>query len=92
MEPIACKLSPAQFTGRAAEIRALFDAEVVEVERSPRQVVWRFRPEARPRFVAMAAAEAECCSFLSFYVEEDRLVISAPPGAKAALAELFGGG
>ena len=90
MEPIACSLSPAEFTGRAAAIRELFDADVVSADRSPREVVWRFRPEARERFVAMAAAEAECCAFLGFSVREDRLVISAPEGAEAALAELFG--
>ena len=92
MEPIACKLSPGDLAERTAEVRSLFDAEVLEVERSPREVVWRFRPEARPRFVAMAAAEAECCSFLDFSVARDRLSISAPEGAEAVLAELFGGG
>ena len=91
MKPIACSLPPSRFTGRAAEIRELFDSEVVSVERSPREVVWHFRPEARERFVAMAAAEAECCSFLTFSAEATRLVISAEAGAEAALAEMFGG-
>ena len=91
MEPIACKLSPRDLAGRTAEIRSLFDSEVLEVERSPRQVVWRFRPDARERFVAIAAAEADCCAFLDFTVERDRLSISAPEGAEAVLAELFGG-
>jgi hypothetical protein len=92
MKPIACSLSPAQFTGRAASIRALYDSEVVGVERSPREIVWRFRPDpaVRERFVAMAEAEAECCAFLDFAVEADRLVISAPEGAEGALAEMFG--
>ena len=92
MEPIACSLSPSQYADRAGAIRELFDAEVVAVERSPREVVWRFRPPARERFAAMAAAEAECCAFLRFDVGADRLTISAPPGAEAALAETFGGG
>ena len=52
----------------------------------------RFEPGARERVEAIAAAEADCCAFLTMDVraEDDAVVwmLEAPPGAEGVLDEL----
>ncbi|UJR79968.1 hypothetical protein [Sandaracinus amylolyticus] len=63
-----CTLSDGALEARMDELRALFDDELVRVERrSAGELVWRFRG-GHERVAALAARERECCAFLDMHV------------------------
>jgi len=89
--PIACSLSPAELSGRLEEISAVGRDALISV--GPDNAL-RFRPDPgiRARLDAIVAAEARCCSFLSFDLREDAgdlvLTIAAPADAEPLATEL----
>ncbi len=91
--PIACTLSPSEFSGREAEIRALGSDGLVDVRQEAGRVVLRFRPDPaiRGRVEALVAAESECCAFLDFRIDNEdtatTLTISAPNGGAEMVHE-----
>ena len=92
--PIACSLSAAEMPPRLAEMAAIGDTSLLDVERSERGAALRFRnhPGTRVRLAAIVAAEAECCAFLTMRMRDEpkaiTLVIDAPEGAEVVLEEL----
>jgi hypothetical protein len=92
--PIACTLDSAQLRRRESDIASLARAGLLAVEREARRVVLRFRPEepVRRRVAEIAAAEAACCAFLTFGIDDEPtvtvLTITAPAGGEAALQQL----
>jgi hypothetical protein len=92
--PIACSLGAADLERRLAELRALGSDGLVSVSQAPGRAVLTFRPgaEIRERVPSAAAAEAECCAFLDFRVEQHGeatvLTVSAPDGGAEVVGEL----
>jgi hypothetical protein len=92
--PIACSLNASQLEQRLAEIAAVGSASLISHTREGDRHLLRFRDDAttRQRLEAIAAAEAECCSFLELLLSEDAgelvLSIGAPEEAEAVAAEL----
>jgi hypothetical protein len=90
--PIACSLSETDLERRRAEIAALGRSELVAVRLEATRAALRFAAGARERVQAVAAAEAECCPFLTLRVAAEPgavlLTIDAPPDAAGVLAEL----
>lgn len=64
--PIACTLSGASLAERAAWLRRLGDAALIEGARRGDRLELRFRPEAADDLRELVRAERECCPFLSF--------------------------
>jgi len=99
--PISCTLDSAQLRRRESDIASLARAGLLAVEREDQRVVLRFRPEepVRRRVAEIAAAEAACCAFLTFGIDDEPaatvLTITAPAGGEAALhllADAFAAG
>jgi hypothetical protein len=94
--PIACSLTASQLPQRLAEIAALSrDSFLAD---GPDGLRFRGDETTRARLEALVAAEAECCSFLSFDIRrgEGELVLSiaAPLDAQSvadALSDAFAG-
>ncbi len=92
--PIACTLDAAERPRRERDIRRLGRDALMSVDRNDRTVTLRFRPETgvRERVEAIAAAEGDCCAFLSFEVsagpEAITLTIDAPAGGEPMMNEL----
>ena len=90
--PLACSLSAADRRGRLAEIAALGAANLRAAATAGNRAELRFCPEAREPLEALIAAEARCCPFLAFELEqrpdEVRLTIEAPPDGEPVLEEL----
>lgn len=89
--PIACSLGADELPVRLAEIGTLGKDALLSV--SPEGALRFRRDEAtRARLEAIIAAESQCCSFLSFDLQEtaDELVlrITAPEGAEPLAADL----
>lgn len=89
--PIACTLTPSQARDRVDAFAALATSALVEHRRAPGHLELWFRdePGVAAEVRALAAAEAECCSFLALAVEERDghivLGIDAPDGAEPVL-------
>jgi hypothetical protein len=92
--PIACSLDATALPRRLAEMRDVGRDALLDVDRSDRRAVLRFRAgaETRARLAAIVAAEASCCAFLDMTMQDDdaavALSISAPPGAEPVLDDL----
>jgi hypothetical protein len=92
--PIACSLGPAELPARRAEMIDLGRAALLDARLSPARAQLRFAATdgVRERVAAFAAAEAECCPFLTMRVTGEPgvvlLTFDAPEGAGAVLAEL----
>jgi hypothetical protein len=92
--PIACSLTAAELTVRRAQIAELGRDAPVAAHVDGRRAALRFgdEPGVRERVERFAAAEAECCAFLTMHIDETegevRLSIDAPEGAEPVLAEL----
>ena len=87
--PLACTLTLADQKTRVQEWRALRREALLD-ERHDGLVwtsLWRADPDVRARLEALVAGERECCSFLTFEVEEVdggiRMRTLVPPGAEA---------
>jgi hypothetical protein len=91
---IACTLGPGDVTARVADWRTAL--EHVSARRAvPAGVRLELDPDARLDEIArLAAAEHECCGFLSFTITMDErghaLEVTGPPDAEPIIAELFG--
>lgn len=70
--PMACSPSTGDLTVRPAEIAALGRQALLAVREDGTRVELRFDPGAgvRERVEAIAAAESECCAFLTMRVRE----------------------
>ena len=70
--PIACDLSPATnaVDERLEEYRQLFARALIDVERQPGSVTFRFaaKPGVREWCIDLAAREASCCPFLGYHL------------------------
>jgi hypothetical protein len=91
--PIACSLTADELPERLAELSALGRDSLLSI--GPDGVL-RFRADerTRARLEAIIAAEARCCSFLSFDLREQggvlELTITAPEGGEPLASELAG--
>ena len=92
--PIACSLSAGELPARQAQMAelgrdALFGAAV---DRGRAELRFTASSGIRERVESFAAAERECCAFLTMRVVEARgevcLTIEAPEGAEPVLEEL----
>jgi hypothetical protein len=87
-KPIACTLGAEDLQRRLDEIMALGAASVIGHESKDGAHVLRFRPDERThrRLEQIAAAEAQCCSFLDLSVTkrdgELLLTIAATEGGE----------
>jgi hypothetical protein len=99
MEPqplpvLACTLTGPEQAERAGWLERM-RAEAIAIDRRPDGVTIRFADddtlEAEAR--ALAAAEAECCPFLTLTVTRDKrgieLSVSAPPEGRELVALMF---
>jgi hypothetical protein len=96
--PIACTLGAADGAARLRRWAALVDRFPPRAERSGNQlgIRWRLDAPGARELQGLAAAERECCSFVTWSVGHDGadtlLLITAPadrPEVLAAVASLF---
>jgi hypothetical protein len=94
--PIVCSLSATELPVRLAEMAALGRAALLGASVDGTRAAVRFAAGegVRERVKAIAAAESQCCAFLTLRVSDvgDTVVLSidAPEGAELVLAELVG--
>jgi hypothetical protein len=97
--PLACTLGPVDGAGRSRRWRQLAaDAAPVARRTEGRLEIWyQPGPGVLDELSALAAAEAECCSFVNWGVTEQAgtptLIVSAPadaPGNIDPIATMFG--
>jgi hypothetical protein len=92
--PIACSLSATDLPRRLAEMSALGRVALVDARTESRRAQLYFSAGAgiRERVQAVAAAESQCCAFLTMRVSDEPdavvLTIDAPDGAEVVLTEL----
>jgi hypothetical protein len=92
--PIACSLSAGDLDERLAQMTGLGRDALLGAELAPGRARLRFAHAAgvRERLERIAAAEAECCAFLTTTVREEPgelvLAIAAPADAGPVLEEL----
>ena len=91
--PIACTLTGASLAERAAWLRRLGTAALIEGVRSGDRLALRFRPEAADDIRELVRAEAECCPFLSFERRDRKrdllLTVAGPPQAGPVLDDML---
>ena len=94
--PIVCSLDADQLEQRLAEIGAVGADFLRNVQSFPGEAILRFAAgeETRERLEAIVAAEARCCAFMSFDLDDEPgaivMRISAPGGAELVLDDLVG--
>jgi len=92
--PIACSLSSTELPRRQAEMAELGRAALVDVRHDSTRAELRFAAGdgVRERVEAFAAAEAQCCPFLTMRVSDEAdvvlLTLDAPEDADGLLADL----
>jgi hypothetical protein len=92
--PIACSLSASELPARREQMAALGRDALVRTRVTAAHAELRFTAErgVRERVLAFAAAESECCAFLTMRVDAGAgavvLSIDAPEGAEPVLREL----
>ena len=90
-----CSLAAAELEERLRRFKQLTASALLESSPTPAGVRLRLRADAavRRELDALIAAEAECCPFLSFRVDQDaaaiRLDIDGPPDARPLLDGLL---
>ncbi|HLI66007.1 MAG TPA: hypothetical protein VKU90_06550 [Caulobacteraceae bacterium] len=91
--PIACTLGVGEAVARLAWIGRLNAASLRECRREGLRLELVYAPDARDQVLEVVRAEAACCPFLAFVVEETpgavRVVIEAPEAARFAVAAIF---
>lgn len=91
-EPVACSLAGTDRADRAHRLAALRE-QALSFERDATGLTARFAASLAPELRAVAAAEAECCPFLSFEVTADRqtseLRVQGPPDAQPVIDEFL---
>ena len=86
--PIACSLSAADVGVRTADMARL-GRDLVAVRRDGAAAELRFAPGHAGALRALAAAEAECCPFLTLDIRGDAvLTVSGPADAAPVVDEL----
>jgi hypothetical protein len=91
---IACSLHAGEQQTRLVDWAELLGQARVR-EETPFGVRYSFAADddLKTRVEALAAAEQNCCSFLTFDVsrrgEEIEMIVTAPPGGQAALRFIF---
>lgn len=86
--PIACSLSAADVGVRTADMPRL-GRDLVAVRRDGAAAELRFAPGHAGALRALAAAEAECCPFLTLDIRGDAvLTVSGPADAAPVVDEL----
>ncbi len=97
--PLACTLGPADGAERSRRWRQLAAEALPVVRRTAGRLEVRYQPGAGvlDELRTLAAAEAECCSFVAWAVTEEAgdptLLVSAPadaPGNVEPIAAMFG--
>lgn len=89
--PTVCSLSPTDLTQRLAEVAGLGREALLDARNDGTHAELRFTTGAdvRQRVDAIAAAESQCCAFLTMRVtdapEAVVLTIDAPAGAELVL-------
>jgi hypothetical protein len=92
--PIACSLTATDLAGRQAQMAELGRDALLDAVVTARNATLRFAAGAgvRERVTAIAAAESECCAFLTMGVHDEPdmvvLTIDAPESAEPVLHEL----
>ena len=92
--PIACSLSATELPARREQMDALGRDALLRARVDAAHAELRFtdEPGIRERVLAFAAAESECCAFLTMRVDADTeavvLSIDATEGAEPVLREL----
>ena len=91
--PIACTLTPGEYTDRLTWIEELNRTALRSHARDGRTLVLTYAPEAAARVRALAEQESRCCAFLAFRVDEQpdavRLTVRAPAETADAAESLF---
>jgi hypothetical protein len=92
--PIACTLTPGDYKERLAWINALAQDALRSYERRDLELELVYAGEAAQRVRQMVRQEQDCCTFLSFHLDERpgeiRLKIKAPERAREAADMLLG--
>jgi len=97
--PIACTLVPGEGAERLRRWQALAERgrPVAQLNQHLLEVRYRLEPDVRSELQELAAAERECCSFVTWTVSQDQdhviLCVAADPErpeAVAGIASLFG--
>lgn len=97
--PLACTLSPDDGSARMRRWQQLTATAGATARRAGHrlEVSYRAGPGVRPELEALAAAEAQCCSFVTWAVRAQRdrvfLQVTAAPGSPddlTPIAVLFG--
>jgi hypothetical protein len=93
--PIACSLTPDQYSDRVAELAALADDSLLSREPidGGERLTFTDSPGVEQELRAAVAAEASCCSFLTVSLQRADaglvLDVTGPYRAKPIIAELF---
>lgn len=91
--PVACTLTPGDFSGRVAWIRDLARDSLRAARRYDLTLHLAYERAAAPRVREMIEKERACCAFLRFDVREDEsfvhVTIVAPEQARDAADDLF---
>jgi hypothetical protein len=91
--PIACTLTPGDFTARVGRIRDLAARSLRTARREPLRLHLSYAPEAAQEVRGLVREEQGCCAFLQFDVQDDacglHVTITAPEEARDAADALF---
>ena len=92
--PIACTLTPGDYKERLAWISELARDALRTYERRDLELELVYAAEAAQRVRQMVRQEQDCCTFLSFHLDEQpgeiHLTIKAPERAREAADMLLG--
>jgi hypothetical protein len=87
--PVVCSLEASALRDRAAELASIGAEALVRSVVDGTRARLRFRPTVADRLAAVVAAERDCCAWLGLDLtrrdDDLELVLTAPPGAEAAM-------
>ena len=89
---VVCTLTAAEQRARGDELRVTVARLIVSARETPRGYVLGFAPAARETVREFVAFERECCSFMTYTIDDGdgtglRLELSGPAGTKELLRE-----
>jgi hypothetical protein len=94
-QPLACTLSPRDYTARIAELRALIARALRTREQTAtgERLVFDAAAVTERELRDVIGAEASCCAFLTFELDRDKrglvLDVSGPADGRRLIGELF---